>query len=129
MLNGAAMGVRMMFSSFAGMVRRMQPVPVSDIRVVRGLFVVPGLVLFGGFAVVGRGMFVMFSRFSVMFRSFVVFHSHILFLGEMCGCRRQGPLRTVIQSNSSTGVGHNLMKSCKAFGARPAAKPHIGGEM
>jgi hypothetical protein len=79
---------------FAGMVCRMKPVSVSDMRVVRGLFVVPVLVVVGSFAVVSRGMLVMFSSFSVMVGSFVV-HGSVLFRGEMRSRRRRCRLRAV----------------------------------
>jgi hypothetical protein len=74
------MGIGMVFAGFAGMVCSMQPVPVSDMRVVRGFFVVALFVVFGSFPVVGRRMLMMFSSFSVMFRSFVVFHRISSFL-------------------------------------------------
>ena len=96
MLDRTAMHVSMVFGRFARVMGRMQPVSVSDMRVVGGLFMIAVLVVTGGFAVVGRGMLVMFSRFSMMFRSFVVFHSLILSPGEMFGRRRQ----CRIQSNS-----------------------------
>jgi hypothetical protein len=79
------MGIGVMFGGFVRVVRRMQPMSMSDVRMVGSLFVVPFFVVIGGFAVVGRRMLVMFSCFSVMFRSFVVFHSHVLFPGEMYG--------------------------------------------
>jgi hypothetical protein len=78
MFDRTAMRIGMVFGRFARMVCRMQPVSVSDMRVVGSLFVVPVFVVTGGFAVVGGGMLVMFSRFSMMFRSFVVFHRYPL---------------------------------------------------
>ena len=91
------MRIGVVFGRFAGMVCRMKPVSVRDMRVVRGLFVVFFDVVFGSFAVVGRSMLVMVSSFIMMFRSFVVVHRTILFLGEMYGCRRRRRLRAVIQ--------------------------------
>jgi hypothetical protein len=93
MLDRAAMGLRVVFGRFAGVVCRMQPVSVRNVRVVGGFLMVALLVVFGGFAVVSRGMLVMFRGFFVMFRSFVVLHSHVLFLGEMFGRRRRCRLR------------------------------------
>ncbi len=56
---------------------------MSDVRMVRGLFVILFSVVFGGLAVVDRGMVVMFSSFLVVFSSFVVVHRNSLFPGEM----------------------------------------------
>ncbi len=95
----AAMRVSVVLGRFAGMVCRMKPVPMRDMRVVRGLFVVLFDVVFGSFAVVGRSMLVVVSSFVVMFRSFVVVHRIILFLGEIDGCRLPRRLRAVIQSD------------------------------
>ena len=52
------MRIGVVFGRFAGMVCRMKPVSVRDMRVVRGLFVVFFDVVFGSFAVVGRSMLV-----------------------------------------------------------------------
>ena len=68
---------------FAGMVGGMQPVSMSDVRVVRGLFVVTLRMMFSSFAVVSRSVLVVFSSFFMMFRSFVVVHRNFLFPGEM----------------------------------------------
>ena len=90
MLDSTAVLAGVVFGGFAGMVRSMKPVPVSDMRMVRGFFVITLFVVSSGFAVVGRRMLVMFSSFSVMICSFVV-HPNILFRGEMCGRRRESP--------------------------------------
>jgi hypothetical protein len=77
------MRVGVMLGGFAGMVGGMQPVSMSDVRVMGGLFVVALRVMFSSFAVVSRSMLVVFSSFSVVFRSFVVVHRNFLFPGEM----------------------------------------------
>lgn len=74
------MRVGVVFGGFAGMVRRMQPMSVGDMRVMRGLFVVTLFVVFGSFPVVSGRMFVVLSSFPMMFRSFVVFHRMSSFL-------------------------------------------------
>jgi len=83
MFDRAAVGIRMELGGFARVMGRMQPVSVSDVRVVRCLFVVPFFVVVGSFAVVGGRVLVMLSSFSVMFRSFLVVHRDILFPGEI----------------------------------------------
>jgi|HubBroStandDraft_6_1064221.scaffolds.fasta_scaffold557863_1 hypothetical protein len=91
------MRVGVVLGRLAGMVGRVKPVSVRDMRVVRGFFVVLFDVVFGSFAVVGRSMLVVVSSFVVMFGSFVVVHRTILFLGEIDGCRQRRRLRGVIQ--------------------------------
>ncbi len=93
MLDRAAMTLSVVFGRFAGVVCRMQPVSVRNVRVVGSFLVVALFVVFSGFAVMGRGMLVVFRGFFVMFRSVVVFHGHVLFLGECFGRRRQCRLR------------------------------------
>ena len=83
LFDGSAMRVGVVLGCFAGVVCRMKPVSVRDMRVVRGLFVVLFDVVFGSFAVVGRSMLVVVSSFIVVIRSFVVVHRTILFLGEI----------------------------------------------
>jgi hypothetical protein len=84
------MHVRMNLGGFPGMVCGMKPVSVSDMRVMRRLFVVPFLVMVGGLAMVGRCMLVVFSRFLVVFRGLFVVHRRILFLDKMCGRAKAG---------------------------------------
>ena len=86
-----------MFGRLAGMVCRVEPVAVRDVRVMGCLFVVSVGVVFGSFAVVSRGMLVMFSRFSVVFSSIVMVHRNILFRGEMRGRGQHGRLRAETQ--------------------------------
>jgi hypothetical protein len=83
----AAVGFRMVFGGFAGMVRRMKSMSVCSVCVMGGLFVVTRRMVFGGGLMVSRSMLVMFCSFSVMFRSFVVLHRNILFRGDICGGR------------------------------------------
>ena len=83
MFDRAAVGIRMELGGFARVMGRMQPVSVSDVRVVSGLFVVTLFVVLGGLTMVGGSMLVMLSSFSVMFRSFLVVHRDILFPGEI----------------------------------------------
>ena len=52
--DGPAVLAGVVFSGFARMVCRMQPMPVSDMRVVRGFFVVTLFVVSSSLAVVGR---------------------------------------------------------------------------
>ena len=77
------MCVGVVLGGFAGMMGGMKPMPMSDVGVVGGLFVVALPMVFSSFAVVSRSLLVVFSSFLMMFRSFVVVHRNFLFPGEM----------------------------------------------
>ena len=79
------MGVGVVFGRLLGVVCRVEPVAVRDMRVMGGLFVVSVGVVFGSFAVVSRGMLAIFSCFSVVFSSIVMVHRNTLFRGEIRG--------------------------------------------
>ena len=82
------MGVGVVLGGFAGVVRRMKSVAVRDMRVMRGLLVIPFRMVLGSLAVVRRGVLVMFSSFSVVFGSFVMLHGSILSPGEFARAGR-----------------------------------------
>lgn len=86
------------FGGLAGMMCRVQSMPMRDMGMVGGFFVISILVVCGSFAVVSRSVLVMFSSFSVVFGSFVG-HGIILFHGEMRGIRQHGRLRAAIHWN------------------------------
>lgn len=100
----AAMGVGVVFGRLPGVVCRVEPVAVRDMRVMGGLFVVSVGVVFGSFAVVSRSMLVMFSRLSVVFSSIVLVHRNILFLGEMRGLGQHSRLRAGTQWDYIRGL-------------------------
>jgi len=64
--------VGMVFGRFAGVVRRMKTVPVSDMRVVRPLLMIAGFMVTCGFAMVSRCVFVVFCRLFVVVGAFVI---------------------------------------------------------
>jgi hypothetical protein len=68
----APMLVGMVFGRFAGVVRRMKTVPVSDMRVVPCLLVIAGFMVTSGFAMVSRCVFVVFCRLFVVVGAFVI---------------------------------------------------------
>ena len=76
----AAVLVGVVFSGFRGVMCRMNPVPVSDMRVVRGFPVIPGFVMLGSLAMMIRCVFVVFCRLLVMLCAFVGCHD-VSFLG------------------------------------------------
>ncbi len=57
------------FCCFLSMMRRMEMVPMRDMRMVRGLFMIAGLMVFRCFLMMMSGVLQMFSRFLVMFSS------------------------------------------------------------
>jgi hypothetical protein len=65
--DGATMLVGAVFSGFLGVMRRMKPVPVSDVRVVRRFLVIAGFMMLGSFAMMSRCVFVVFYRLLVVF--------------------------------------------------------------
>jgi len=97
------MRVGVVFGSLGGMVCRVQPVSMSNMGVVRSLFVVLFDVVFGSFAVVGRSMLVMFSSFIVMLRGFVVVHRDPLSWRNWRS-RQHCRLRAVIHRNFRHGM-------------------------
>jgi hypothetical protein len=72
LFDAAPMLVGMVFGRFACMVRRMQAVSVSDMRVVRRLLVIPGFMVSSGFAMVSRCVFVVFCCLVVVVGAFVI---------------------------------------------------------
>ena len=66
--------VSMMLGCFSGMIRGMQPMPVCDLRVMRGLFMVPGFMMFSGFFVVSGCVLMMFRSFLVVLSAFMFCH-------------------------------------------------------
>lgn len=56
MLAGVVLG------RFPGVMRRVKPVPVSDMRVVRRFLVIPACVVLGSFPMMSRRLFVVFCR-------------------------------------------------------------------
>jgi hypothetical protein len=76
----AAMLVGMVFTRFAGVVCRMKPMPVSDMRVVRRFLVIPGFIVLGSFAMMSCCMFVVFRRLDVVLCAFMRCHNVSPFL-------------------------------------------------
>jgi hypothetical protein len=64
--------VGMVFGRFAGVVRCMKTVPVSDMRVVRRLLAIAGFMVTSGFAMVSRCVFVVFCRLVVVVGAFMI---------------------------------------------------------
>jgi hypothetical protein len=62
-------GVRL--GSLAGVMGRVETMPMGDVCMVAGLFVVAGFLVFGGRAVVNRGLLVVVGGVLVMLGSFV----------------------------------------------------------
>jgi hypothetical protein len=63
-----------MLSSLFGVVRCVSEVPVRDVRMVPGLYVVAGFVMFRGFAVVLGCMLMMIGRLMMMRSACVICH-------------------------------------------------------
>ena len=61
----------MMFPGFLGMVGGVQRVPMCDVRVMRGFFMVAGFMMRRGFAVMLGGVLVMLRGLLVVFATFV----------------------------------------------------------
>jgi hypothetical protein len=68
--------VGMVLGRFTGMVGRMEPVPVSDMGVVRGFLVIAGFMVFGSFAMMSCRVFVVFCRLLVVLCACM--HTHYL---------------------------------------------------
>ena len=98
------MGVGVVFGRLPGVVCRVEPVAVRDVRVMGGLFVVPVGVVFGSFAVVSRSMLVMFSCFSVVFSSIVMVHRNTLLRGEIRGLAQHSRFRAGTQWDYIRGL-------------------------
>jgi len=64
----------MMLTGFLGMMGSVHVVPMGEVCMMPGLFMVPGLVMFCGLAVMSCGMFVMLSGFVVVFCSGMASH-------------------------------------------------------
>jgi hypothetical protein len=60
------MFVGMVLRGFRGVMRRMEPMAVSDMGVVRRLLVIAGFMVFGSFAMMNCCVFVVFCRLLVM---------------------------------------------------------------
>jgi hypothetical protein len=60
-----------MLAGFFGMMSGVDGVPMRDVRVMTGRFVVAFFVMLGGFAVMGGGFLMMFGGFVVMLGTFV----------------------------------------------------------
>jgi hypothetical protein len=65
---------RMVLSRFPGMMLRPQVMPVSDVRMMAGRFMLSLLVALGGFLMMFRGVLMMLCGFLMMFRTFVFSH-------------------------------------------------------
>ena len=72
----------MHLGGFPGVMGGMQPMSVSDVRVVCSRLVVSFFVVVGGLAVVGRRVLVVFGRFAVVLGDFVSIHVKILLLNS-----------------------------------------------
>jgi len=71
MLDRAAMGLRVVFGRFAGVVCRMQPVSVRNVRVVGGFLMVATFVMLGCFVVVACSVLKMLGCPLVMMGCFL----------------------------------------------------------
>ncbi len=58
--------IGMVFSRFTGVVGRMEPMPMSNMGVVRSLFVITGFMVLGSFTMMSCRVFVVFCRFVVV---------------------------------------------------------------
>jgi hypothetical protein len=65
---------RVLLARLLGVIRGVQMVPVRNMRVMPGLFVIPGFVMFGRLTMMTCGMFVMLSCAFVMLRAFMCRH-------------------------------------------------------
>jgi hypothetical protein len=72
--------VGMVLARLTGMVRGMQRMPVRDVGVIRGFFVVVRLMMVGRLTVVPRGMLMVLGCFEMMFCSYV---SHSILLNRI----------------------------------------------
>jgi len=70
----AAMFRRVMLARFLSVIRGVQMVPVCNVGVMPGLFVITGFVMFGRFAMMPRGKLVMLGCALVMLRAFMFRH-------------------------------------------------------
>jgi hypothetical protein len=66
--------VSMVLSRFTGVMGRMEPVPVSDMGVVRRFLVIAGFMELGRFAMMSCRVFVVFCRLVVVFCACI--HTH-----------------------------------------------------
>ncbi|MGO9262624.1 MAG: hypothetical protein ACLQU1_41035 [Bryobacteraceae bacterium] len=67
--------VGMVFSRLSGVVCRLKPMPVSDMRVVRRCLVIARFMVLGSFAMMSCRMFVVFSRLVVVLCAFMRIHN------------------------------------------------------
>jgi len=72
----------MMLSSFFGVVRGVNEVPVRNVRVVSGLHMVPAFMMFRGFAVMLGRVFMVFGCLVVMCSALVIVHSRQFSFGN-----------------------------------------------
>ena len=70
--------VGVVLSGFLGMKSGVGMVPMCDISVMTGLFVIANLVMFGGFLMMPRGVLMVFGSFKVMLGAFVLSHVRLL---------------------------------------------------
>ncbi|WP_068023702.1 hypothetical protein [Rhodoplanes sp. Z2-YC6860] len=70
---------RVLLRSMLVMLARMQAVAMSDLRMMRGLFVMAGLEMLRRLTVMFGGMLVMFGSLFVMLVNFMVAHGALLF--------------------------------------------------
>ena len=78
LFNRSAMLAGMVLSRFTGVVGRMEPMPVSDMGVVRRLLVIAGFMVQGSFAMMSCRLFVVFCRLVVVLCACVHTHtSHV----------------------------------------------------
>jgi hypothetical protein len=66
--------IGMVFGGLAGVMCRIKPVAVCDVRMVRRFLVIAGFMVLGSFAMMNRCLFVMFCCLLVMLGTFVGFH-------------------------------------------------------
>jgi hypothetical protein len=77
--------VGVMLGRFAGVVRGVKSVPVRNMAVMAGLFVIALLMIFRCFAVMIGRVPVVFGSLPVVFSALVVFH-HTTSFRKICGC-------------------------------------------
>jgi hypothetical protein len=75
----------MVFGRLAGVMCRIKPVPVCDVRVVRRFLVIAGFMVLGSLAMMSRCLFVMFCCLLVMLGTFVDCHERSPILEDAIG--------------------------------------------
>jgi hypothetical protein len=105
LVDGTAVLVGMLFGRFAGVMCRVKPVPVSDMRVVRRLLGIAGFLVLGSFEMMSRCQFVAFCRFLVVFSAFVGCHVVSRSCSQRIGWICERPARNIsVLTNSRIEV-------------------------